>query len=87
MFGANGIELCRLIEEELNFMHMEVETGVERKKQEIFEMLPEEAVSLSIYHTNPFFIFINIQNVIKALVARRWMMFCQHVYTNLVYCL
>ncbi|XP_059059590.1 uncharacterized protein LOC131852870 [Achroia grisella] len=43
MFGANGIELCRIIEEELGLMHRETETGIERPKLNIDEMLPEEA--------------------------------------------
>lgn len=47
MFGANGIELCRIIEEELGFMDKEITTGIERPKQDIQEPLPEEAVSLN----------------------------------------
>ncbi|CAH2207517.1 jg25952, partial [Pararge aegeria aegeria] len=43
MFGANGLELCRIVEEELGLMQREIETGVERPKQEISELLPEEA--------------------------------------------
>ncbi|XP_045537555.1 thioredoxin domain-containing protein 3 homolog [Papilio machaon] len=43
MFGANGIELCRIIEEELAFMKKELETGIERPKQPIEELLPEES--------------------------------------------
>ncbi|XP_038211388.1 uncharacterized protein LOC119831890 [Zerene cesonia] len=46
MFGANGIELCRIIEEELGLMQREKDTGVERHKQEIHEMLPEEAAKI-----------------------------------------
>ncbi|XP_045502151.1 uncharacterized protein LOC123699273 [Colias croceus] len=46
MFGANGIELCRIMEEELGFMQREKDTGVERHKQEIHEMLPEEAAKI-----------------------------------------
>ncbi|XP_060809856.1 golgin subfamily A member 6-like protein 6 isoform X2 [Amyelois transitella] len=46
MFGANGIELCRIIEEELGYVKKETETGVERPKRDIQEMLPEEAVKL-----------------------------------------
>lgn len=45
MFGANGIELCRLMEEELAGMQREVDTGMARPKQPINAMLPEEAVS------------------------------------------
>ncbi|XP_052755972.1 uncharacterized protein LOC113521793 [Galleria mellonella] len=43
MFGANGIELCRIIEEELGLMQRETETGIERAKFDIHHMLPEEA--------------------------------------------
>lgn len=46
MFGANGIELCRIIEEELQLYERELRTGEERLKLEIDEMLPEEAVCL-----------------------------------------
>ncbi|XP_045781120.1 uncharacterized protein LOC123878099 [Maniola jurtina] len=46
MFGANGLELCRIIEEELGLMKEEAETGVERPKQEISELLPEEAARI-----------------------------------------
>ncbi|KAM3959248.1 uncharacterized protein ACR2FA_006674 [Aphomia sociella] len=46
MFGANGIELCRIIEEELGLMQKEIDTGVERPKLEIQDMLPEEAQKL-----------------------------------------
>lgn len=44
MFGANGLELCRIMEEELENVKIEAETGIERPKQEIEELLPEEAV-------------------------------------------
>lgn len=44
MFGANGIELCRIIEEELAFMEQELVTGIERPKQPIEELLPVESV-------------------------------------------
>ncbi|CAG5043069.1 unnamed protein product [Parnassius apollo] len=43
MFGANGIELGRLIVEELGLLQAELETGLLRAKQEISEMLPEES--------------------------------------------
>ncbi|CAH1640461.1 unnamed protein product [Spodoptera littoralis] len=44
MFGPNGIDLCRIIEEELKFLDREAEGDVvERPKLEIHEMLPEEA--------------------------------------------
>ncbi|KOB72654.1 Uncharacterized protein OBRU01_11964 [Operophtera brumata] len=46
MFGANGIELCRIIEEELGLMQKEIDTGVTRPKQDISQMLPEEEVKL-----------------------------------------
>ncbi|KAL0869567.1 hypothetical protein ABMA27_005833 [Loxostege sticticalis] len=46
MFGANGIELCRLMEEELAGMQREVDTGMARPKQPINAMLPEEARKL-----------------------------------------
>ncbi|KAL4702807.1 hypothetical protein ACJJTC_010648 [Scirpophaga incertulas] len=46
MFGTNGIELCRIIEEELVLMQREFDTGVERPKQEINEVLPEEAARI-----------------------------------------
>ncbi|CAK1584877.1 unnamed protein product [Parnassius mnemosyne] len=46
MFGANGIELCRLIEEELGLLQAELETGLVRAKQEIAEMLPEESAKI-----------------------------------------
>ncbi|XP_047541246.1 uncharacterized protein LOC125074066 [Vanessa atalanta] len=46
MFGANGVELCRIIEEEIGHMQREIDTGVERPKQEISELLPEEAAKI-----------------------------------------
>ncbi|CAH2042693.1 unnamed protein product, partial [Iphiclides podalirius] len=46
MFGANGIELCRIIEDEMRLMRQELETGVERPKQEIGELLPEESAKI-----------------------------------------
>ncbi|CAK1553088.1 unnamed protein product [Leptosia nina] len=46
MFGANGIELCRIIDEELGLMQREIATGVERRKQDIQELLPEEAAKI-----------------------------------------
>lgn len=46
MFGANGLELCRIIEEEMVQMQREIDTGIERPKQEINELLPEEAVNI-----------------------------------------
>ncbi|CAH0682456.1 unnamed protein product [Chilo suppressalis] len=46
MFGANGIELCRIIEEELHLMQKEKDTGIARPKREIAEMLPEEAAKM-----------------------------------------
>ncbi|CAH0718438.1 unnamed protein product, partial [Brenthis ino] len=46
MFGANGLELCRIIEEEMGLMQKEIETGIERPKQEIYELLPEEAAKI-----------------------------------------
>ncbi|CAG9795502.1 unnamed protein product [Diatraea saccharalis] len=54
MFGANGIELCRLIEEELHLRQREIDTGIVRPKQEISHMLPEEAESECglIHHTS-----------------------------------
>ncbi|KAG6465006.1 calponin homology domain-containing protein DDB_G0272472 isoform X2 [Manduca sexta] len=48
MFGANGIELCRIIEEELAHMQKEIATGVERPKQEITHLLPEEAKKIEV---------------------------------------
>ncbi|XP_068620527.1 uncharacterized protein [Battus philenor] len=48
MFGANGIELCRVIEEELQLTQREIDTGVERHKLEIDELLPEEAEKMEI---------------------------------------
>ncbi|XP_063540710.1 uncharacterized protein LOC134749624 [Cydia strobilella] len=42
LFGANGIELCRIIEEELALTQKEIDTGAERHKQDISEQLPEE---------------------------------------------
>ena len=48
MFGANGLELCKIIQEEMGLMEKEIETGIERPKQEIDELLPEEAVSIII---------------------------------------
>nr|XP_037873690.1 titin isoform X2 [Bombyx mori] len=46
MFGANGIELCRIIEEEMGLMQREIDTGIVRKKQEITELLPEESAKI-----------------------------------------
>ncbi|XP_063386231.1 uncharacterized protein LOC134672263, partial [Cydia fagiglandana] len=46
LFGANGIELCRLIEEELALTQKELDTGEERPKQEITDQLPEEAARI-----------------------------------------
>lgn len=46
MFGANGLELCRVIEEEIAALKEEIATGKERPKHEISELLPEEAVRL-----------------------------------------
>ncbi|KAJ0173935.1 hypothetical protein K1T71_010081 [Dendrolimus kikuchii] len=46
MFGANSIELCRIIEDELSLMQREIDTGIERPKIHINEMLPEEASKL-----------------------------------------
>ncbi|KAF9820467.1 hypothetical protein SFRURICE_009886 [Spodoptera frugiperda] len=47
MFGPNGIDLCRIIEEELKFMEKESQGIVlDRPKLEIHEMLPEEAAKL-----------------------------------------
>ncbi|XP_053624369.1 uncharacterized protein LOC128683125 isoform X2 [Plodia interpunctella] len=46
MFGANGIELCRIIEEELGSVKREIDTGIERPKLAINQMLPEEAEKL-----------------------------------------
>nr|XP_032524552.1 WD repeat-containing protein 87-like isoform X2 [Danaus plexippus plexippus] len=46
MFGANGLELCRIMEEELENVKIEAETGIERPKQEIEELLPEEAAKI-----------------------------------------
>lgn len=45
MFGPNGIDLCRIIEEELGFLQQEQEgKKIDRPRLEINEMLPEEAV-------------------------------------------
>ncbi|VVC95828.1 unnamed protein product [Leptidea sinapis] len=46
MFGSNGIELNRIMEEELAFMKKELDTGVERPKRAIQELLPEEAARI-----------------------------------------
>ncbi|CAH2098683.1 unnamed protein product [Euphydryas editha] len=46
MFGANGLELCRIIEEEMGQLQREIDTGIERPKQEINELLPEEAAKI-----------------------------------------
>ncbi|XP_063626489.1 uncharacterized protein LOC134798084 [Cydia splendana] len=46
LYGANGIELCRLIEEELALTQKELNTGEERPKQEITDQLPEEAARI-----------------------------------------
>lgn len=46
MFGANGIDLCRIIEEEIGLMIREKQTGVKRRKQDINQLLPEESVSM-----------------------------------------
>ncbi|XP_050357836.1 uncharacterized protein LOC126778391 [Nymphalis io] len=46
MFGANGVELCRIIEEEIGHMQRELDTGVVRPKREIHELLPEEAAKI-----------------------------------------
>ncbi|CAF4788006.1 unnamed protein product [Pieris macdunnoughi] len=46
MFGANGIELCRIIEEELSLMQKEATIGLKRHKQDITELLPEEAAKI-----------------------------------------
>ncbi|CAB3251038.1 unnamed protein product [Arctia plantaginis] len=47
VFGANGIELCRVIEEELKFMDEEFKTGGStRHKYEISDHLPEEEIKL-----------------------------------------
>ncbi|XP_063366975.1 uncharacterized protein LOC134655437 [Cydia amplana] len=46
LFGANGIELCRLIEEELALTQKEIDTGAERPKQEITDQLPEEIMRI-----------------------------------------
>ncbi|XP_049876877.1 uncharacterized protein LOC126374342 isoform X5 [Pectinophora gossypiella] len=43
MFGANGIELCRIVEEELGLMKTEQDLGIEVPKYNIGEMLPMEA--------------------------------------------
>ncbi|XP_061720791.1 uncharacterized protein LOC133527688 [Cydia pomonella] len=46
LFGANGIELCRIIEEELALTQKEIDTGAARPKHEISEQLPEETARL-----------------------------------------
>ncbi|XP_073953111.1 uncharacterized protein isoform X2 [Choristoneura fumiferana] len=46
MFGANGIDLCRIIEEEIGLLLREKQTGVKRRKQDISEMLPEESAKI-----------------------------------------
>ncbi|XP_049700746.1 uncharacterized protein LOC110380930 isoform X1 [Helicoverpa armigera] len=47
MFGPNGIDLCRIIEEELKIMDREAEgIIVERPRLEVHEMLPEEAAKM-----------------------------------------
>ncbi|XP_041985112.1 uncharacterized protein LOC121737492 [Aricia agestis] len=42
MFGANGIEFCRILEEELELTQQEVHSGTERPRWNIHEPLPEE---------------------------------------------
>lgn len=62
MFGPNGIDLCRIIEEELKFMEKESQGIVlDRPKLEIHEMLPEEAVGYHepLQHTS----FIATENI------------------------
>ncbi|XP_026743673.1 uncharacterized protein LOC113505253 [Trichoplusia ni] len=47
MFGPNGIDLCRIIEEELGFLQQEQEgKKIDRPRLEINEMLPEEAAKM-----------------------------------------
>uniref|UniRef100_A0A2A4K459 DUF4746 domain-containing protein n=1 Tax=Heliothis virescens TaxID=7102 RepID=A0A2A4K459_HELVI len=47
MFGPNGIDLCRIIEEELKILDKEAEgITVERPRLEVHEMLPEEAAKM-----------------------------------------